>query len=175
MGKFLILWLLMLGVAAEICRADEVVPVTPFRTVERIHPKTGKPYVTLTPEPSRPDPLERQHSRYRRPDYRMLKADSFRGEIDYDGPSSDRTKIYVFAGAVATAGTVGGIVLAPAAAASSGGAAGGAGGYLAAGSALSAGSVAAGLKATGYGGEERADFVQESGAWLVPDEPEAAS
>ncbi len=72
----------------------------------KAHPRTGRPYASIVapgeaPEAASPvRPLER-------PDYRYLHAG--RGEVAYQGPSSDRTKVYVLAGTLATAGVAAGM------------------------------------------------------------------
>ena len=132
-----------------ICRApaaifsSEIIEETQTRVILREHPKTGKPYVSIVssevPEP--PDPFTGRRGRIIRPDYRLLDPKVKSGEIPYEGPVSDRTKIYIFAASLATLGTVSALALPVAA--STGAASGGAGAYLAGGAAVTAGSAGA--------------------------------
>ncbi len=116
------------------------------RVIIREHPKTGKSYVSIisteTSEP--PDPFTGQRGRVIRPDYRLLDSKIKSGAIPYEGPVSDKTKIYIFAASLMTLGAVSGaLVLAAAPAATGAAASGGAGAYLAGGTAVVAGSAAA--------------------------------
>ena len=125
--------------------ASEVIEETRTRVVIREHPKTGKPYVSIVsseiPEP--PDPFTGQRGRIIRPDYRMLDPKVKSGQIPYNGPVSDRTRVYIFAASLMTVGTVGGAMIWAAAPAATGaGASSGAGALLAGGTAVTAGSAA---------------------------------
>ncbi len=131
--------------------ASEIVDETGTQVVVREHPKTGRPYVSIIPadQSIAQDPFASQRKRYSRPDYRMLDPKVKKGDIPYDGPWSDRKKVYIFATSLMTVGVVGGgIGLAVAPAASTGAAAGGGGAYLAAGTAVTAGSAATAAIAT---------------------------
>ncbi len=117
--------------------ANEVIPETSTDVVVREHPQTGLPYVSIT-DPNKP--LARfagDIKKYNRPDYRMLDPKVKPRDVQYDGPVSDRKKVYILAGALA-AGGIAGYAAAPVAAAS-GGAATGAGAYAAASAAVTAG------------------------------------
>lgn len=109
---------------------------------------SGKPLVCIKENaaPIRPY-LQSLAREIKRPDYRMLDYRTKPGEIPYEGPSNDRTKIYVFAATIATLGVVSGAALGAVAASSAaaGGASSGGAGLVAAGTALSAGTVSAAL------------------------------
>lgn len=125
--------------------ASEVIEETKTRVAIREHPKTGKPYVSIisteTPEP--PDPLTGQRGWIIRPDYRMLDPKVKSGVIPYEGPVSDRTKVYILAASLAAVGTAGGAaIMAAAPIATGAGASSGAGVFLAGGTAVTAGSAA---------------------------------
>jgi hypothetical protein len=132
--------------------ASEVIEETPTQVVIREHPKTGRPYVSIVSSgsPTPKDPFTQLRKSYSRPDYRMLDPKIKSGEIPYNGPWSDRKKVYLFAASIATVGTVGaslGLATASTAAASTA-ASGGAGAYLAAGTAVAGGAVAGAVGAT---------------------------
>lgn len=129
-----------LGAAEE----NEVFGPTDTEVAVREHPKTGKPYVTIVGKdgarlhPSMTGPVKL----VARPDYRMLDPKVKKGEIPYDGPVSDRKKVYALAGTLAVTGVVAGTaVIAAAPAATGAGAAGGAGIYGAAGAAVLTGTA----------------------------------
>lgn len=144
--------------------ASEVIDETKTRVIIREHPKTGKPYVSIVSSeiPDPPDPFTGQWGRIIRPDYRLLDPKVKSGEIPYEGPVSDSTRIYIFAATLATLGAAG-AVLAPAAAPAAAGAAasGGAGAYLAGGAAVTAGSVAA-YSAAAHVPPEKENYQHES-------------
>lgn len=122
------------------------------QVVIREHPKTGKSYVTIvsSEEPVPADPFTHQRDKYSRPDYRMLDPKAKKGDYVYDGPYSDRKKVYIFAAsmiAVGVTGGVAGMALAPAATGTAA-SAGGGGAYL----------IGAGV-ATGVGGVVAADAL----------------
>lgn len=128
--------------------ANEVTEKTGTRVVVRNHPKTGKPFISIVPanQNLNSDFFSRYRSNSGRPDYRMLDPNTKTGEIPYNGPSSDRKKVYILAASLATIGVVGGTsIIAAAPAATGAGAAGGAGLYGAAGTAIAAGSLSASL------------------------------
>ena len=122
------------------------------QVIIREHPKTGKSYVTIVSSdiPVPPDPFtNRDH--YSRPDYRMLDPKMKKGDYVYDGPYSDRKKVYIFAAsmiAIGVTGGVAGMALAPAATGTAA-SAGGGGAYL----------IGAGV-ATGVGGVAAADALK---------------
>ena len=124
---------------------NAVMPKTHTRVLVREHPRTGKPYVVITDRENAPDPfaLLRTSKPMMRPDYRMLDPKIKSGQIPYEGPVSDRRKVYIFAGSLAALGTAGGAAMIAAAPAATGaGAAGGAGVFAGAGAGVAAGSVA---------------------------------
>lgn len=137
-----------ISLAAE----NEIFPKTRTQVVVREHPRTGKPYVVITdPGKEALDPFTaiRTAKPMMRPDYRMLDPNIKRGSIPYEGPVSDRKKVYIFAATLATLGTVGGAaIIAAAPAATGAGAAGGAGMYAGAGAGVTAGTVAGTFAAT---------------------------
>lgn len=137
--------LLAAGTAAHGIFASEVMEETKTVVVVREHPKTGGPYVVITlPEKKGIDPLLRLRGRLSRPDYRLLDPKLKAGKIPYEGPVSDRKKVYLFAAGIAAAGTASGaLVIASAPAATGAAASGGAGAYLAGGAAVATGSAAA--------------------------------
>ncbi len=123
--------------------ADEVITQTPTKVVVREHIKTGKPYVVITSAQGDRNPFASIPVATRvRPDYRLLDPKVKASQVRYEGPVSDRKKVYIFAGTIAALGTAGGAaVIAAAPAATGAGAAGGAGGYAAAGTAVAAGTI----------------------------------
>jgi len=123
--------------------SSEIIDDTQTRAIVREHPKTGRPYVSIIPSeaPDPPDPFTGQKGQIIRPDYRLLDPKIKSGEVPYEGPVSDRTKVYIFAASLATLGTVGALALPVAA--GTGAASGGAGAYLAGGAAVTAGSAGA--------------------------------
>ncbi len=110
----------------------------------RNHPRTGKPYVSIvSPDRVSVDPFAGNRKSYLRPDYRMLDPKIKSGAIPYNGPYSDRKKVYILAASLATVGAAGGTaIIAAAPAATGAGASGGAGAFLAGGTAVVAGSAA---------------------------------
>ena len=146
--------------------ASEVIENTQTRVVRREHPKTEKPYVSIVPMNSSDDsaPIANYRRITSRPDYRMLDPKIKSGQIPYDGPFSDATKVYVFAATLATLGTVGGAVglaTLPATTAATGVAASGGSAYLAAGGAVAA-TGAAGVTIATKSDSENDDFTQIS-------------
>jgi hypothetical protein len=152
--------------------ASEVVEETSTQVIVREHPQTGKPYVTIISADTAESkgPFETQGKKYARPDYRMLDPKVKAGDIPYDGPWSDRKKVYIFAASLMTVGVVGGgIGMAVAPAASTGAAAGGGGAYLAAGTAVTAGSAATAAVAT-QPDPKRDDYDHKSESKLLEQE-----
>ncbi len=126
--------------------ANEVIENTQTRVIVREHPKTGKPFVSIVRSDVNNDTtFFGKFSIVSRPDYRMLDPKVKAKDVPYDGPVSDRRKVYILAGTLAALGAAGGVIgtLAPAVATSSGGAAGGAGLY-AGGAALTGGGTIVG-------------------------------
>ncbi len=146
----ILLMILMLAVPAGYADDNEVTRTTPARVVVRQHPKTGRPYVVIASDKGNRNPLVVPASASRfRPDYRMLDPKMKSGKIPYEGPVSDRKKVYIFAATVAALGTAGGAsIIAAAPAATGTGAAGGAGAYAAAGAGVATGTVSAALDKT---------------------------
>ncbi len=118
--------------------ANEVLDPTYTQVIVRDHPTTGEPYVSITDSGDvSMNPLLPSENEYSRPDYRMLDPNVKRGSYEYDGPYSDRKKVYIFGAsliAVGLTGATAGIALAPA----TGAASTGGGAYLAAGAAVAA-------------------------------------
>jgi hypothetical protein len=155
----------LLAVPASVNGDLEIKDPTHTCVAVKKHPKTGKPYVTILPEnvssgdaeiisasrAASPQPTPA------RPDYRMLDWKVKNGAIPYDGPSSNRTKVYVFAASIATLGVVSGaavLAVAPATAAATGASASGAGIYAAGGAAVTAGTVSTALIQTKPDGKQ---------------------
>ncbi|MCM8775638.1 MAG: hypothetical protein NC930_04720 [Candidatus Omnitrophica bacterium] len=126
--------------------ASEVIPQTDTKVVIRKHPRTGEPYVCIIPstgEVSR-NPLPALQGTVSRPDYRLLDPNVKAREVPYQGPYSNRKRVYILAASLATVGTVGGAVgLAAAPAATGTAASGGAGVFAAGGTAVVTGAAAA--------------------------------
>ena len=145
---------------------NEIIPETRTRIVVRHHPRTGKPFVSITDKDSQQNPFPEVQN-WKRPDYRMLDPKIKAGQFPYEGPSSDRRKVYALAAALATVGTVGGIgIIAAAPAATGAGAAGGAGIYGVAGGAIAAGTVS-GAAASTRSGPEKDNFTHVSQAHKI--------
>jgi len=128
--------LVMTLAAGPACAAEaenEVIQESDIKVFIREHPQTGKPFVSLRQEDDPQDLFKGFVKREFRPDYKMLDARTKSGDVPYDGPTSDRKKVYIFAASMITLGVAGGIVTAamPAGAAASG--AGGGTGLLGAG------------------------------------------
>lgn len=129
--------------------AEEVKDPTNTQIIVRQHPKTGKPYVSIVPSGEVPkDPFTGALKKYARPDYRMLDPHFKSGDIPYNGPVSDRKKVYLFVASLMTVGTVGGAIGIAAAPVAAGTAAGGAGAYVGAGAAVAGTATAASLLAS---------------------------
>ncbi len=129
--------------------SEEIKDTTHTQVVVRQHPKTGKPYVSIVPSDAVPaDLFTGSATSYTRPDYRMLDPHFKNGDIPYNGPVSDRKKVYVFAATLMTVGTVGGAVGMATAPAAAGTASGGAGAYVGAGAAVAGTATAASLAAS---------------------------
>jgi hypothetical protein len=148
LGLLLVLGAPIPGLAA----GEEVAEVrdeTQTQAVVKKHTKTGRPYVTVksdsAPAVLKGQSREENRGPVRRPDYRLLDWKRKDGEIPYEGPWSDRTKVYLFAAGVATVGVAGGGLVMASAPAAAGAAASatGAGSFGAAGGAVAGGSVAA--------------------------------
>ena len=145
------------AIASEIPQVTEIKPSeiedeTHSRVIIREHPKTGKSYVSIVSSeaPVPEDPFTHQRNRYLRPDYRMLDPKAKKGDYQYDGPYSDRTKVYIFGATLIAGGITGGALgMAAAPAATGAASAGGGGAYL----------IGAGV-ATGAGGMTLAEMTK---------------
>ena len=135
-------WLLMISCGAV--SASEVIEETATRVVVREHPRTGRPYVSIVSSevPDSQGLFPEDMGAMRRPDYRMLDPNIKEGAVPYEGPWSDRKKVYVFAASLAALGTAGG-ALGMAAASSTAASASGAGVYVGAGTAVGVGTTGA--------------------------------
>ena len=129
--------------SGSVYAASEVLPETSSKVVVRDHPRTGRPYVVITSSTQSINPFEKLPVLTKmRPDYRMLDPKMKSGKIPYQGPVSDRKKVYVFAASIATLGAVGGTAIIAAAPAATGvGASGGAGAYALAGTGVASGTL----------------------------------
>ena len=151
--------------------ASEVMEESGTRVIVREHPKTGKPYVSIVPfQGEIPlDPFTGQR-KYSRPDYRMLDPKIKSGQIPYEGPYSDRKKIYIFAASLAALGTASGAaVTALAPAATGAGASGGAGAYFAGGGAVVAGTAVTAARVN-RSDPEKQNYTLRSESRLVKEE-----
>lgn len=142
MFKILMAIVFLFQTAVPCFAENEVLDQSSSQVIVRQHPKTGKPYASIVPAGAvPPDPFTRSANAYMRPDYRLLDPNYKPGDIPYQGPVSDRKKVYLFAAGLAVTGVATGavgIATAPVAA----GTAGGGGAYLAGGAAV-AGTTAA--------------------------------
>lgn len=129
MKKFLVLILALWLCAGPVLAAEnEVLTETGTKVFIREHPQTGKPFVSLRKERDATDLFKGFVKREVRPDYKMLDAKTKSGDVPYDGPVSDRKKVYIFAATMMTLGVAGGIVtVAMPAGAAAAGASGGTG------------------------------------------------
>lgn len=119
---------------------NEVFPDSGAKVYVREHPQTGKPFVTLGAGQIARNPFPDFKKREIRPDYGMLDANA--RDVPYDGPVSDRRKVYVFAATMMTLGVAGGVVTAAMPVAAAAGT-GGAGTGMLAGGAVVVNAVAA--------------------------------
>lgn len=147
--------------------ANEVLPETPTLVHVRQHPGTGKDYAVIldASDPEGQNPFAGQFRRSSRPDYRLLDHRLKKGDIPYDGPVSDRRRVYLFAGALALSGLAAGTLM-PVASAVGTGSAAGAGAFAAGGTAVSTGSIALSLRAA-RPDPNRENFVHETRAVLI--------
>ena len=162
MNKFT-LFLIITLIFTQALQASEVFEETPTHVVVREHPKTKKPYVSITSDLSQKDPFESLRGPGFRPDYRMLDPKVKSGEIPYEGPYTSAKKIYIFAASLATLGAASGaavLVAVPASTAVAGTATGG-GAYLA-GAGIVTGAAAAGTVAVTKSNSNQDDFTQIS-------------
>ncbi|MBN1687537.1 MAG: hypothetical protein JW893_00395 [Candidatus Omnitrophica bacterium] len=164
LGIFLLIFLLVFQPLPTY--TSEVLPETETEVLVREHPKTGKPYISIVSvyDPEGGNLFKDSLKGGVRPDYRLLDRTTKPGEIPYEGPVSDRTKVYVLAASLATLGAVGSAVVPVAA--TTGSAAGGAGAYAAAGAAVSAGTVSTAWLKT-RPDPEKDDYVLESSTAVV--------
>lgn len=142
--KWLTAWVLLMLFSPGILFADsEVLPGGSAQIAVREHPRTGKPFVAITSGQNKNrDVFSAQKKMMKRPDYRMLDPKVKSKDTGYEGPVSDRKKVYILAASLATIGTVGGTAIIAAAPAATGtGAAGGAGVFAGAGAGVAAGTL----------------------------------
>ncbi len=175
--KRLLLFLMLLFPAAlhAANTGTEVVQQTDTQVLVRQHPRTGREYVAIVksgPGQTRMERVPVSKTRFH-PDYRMLDPKLKSGAIPYEGPVSDRKKVYIFAAAVAAVGAAGGTaIIAGAPAATGAGAAGGAGGYAAAGTAVGAGTLSTSILNTRPDPDkDKIEQGSESRQVLVKDTP----
>jgi hypothetical protein len=162
--------LFMMIFAASSLGADEILEETHTKVTVRNHPRTGIPFVSISPEDAASDPFA-DSKPVKRPDYRMLDPKIKPKDVGYEGPVSDRKKVYILAASLATVGTVGGAgIIAAAPAATGTGAASGAGLYGAAGTAVVAGTAAGTVHLTKPSEPERVNFSHVSEAHAVPED-----
>ena len=143
--------------------ASEVIEETRTQVIVREHPKTGKSYVSIVsadnPDPK--DPFTGQRQKFSRPDYRLLDPQIKAKDIPYEGPYSDRKKVFLFAASIAAVGAAGGIAgLAATPAAAGAGASGPAGAYMAGAGAVAGTAAAASVHATTGSGKD--NFIHRS-------------
>ncbi|MFC1808918.1 hypothetical protein ACFL3D_02195 [Candidatus Omnitrophota bacterium] len=145
---------------------SEVVIVSDARVSVRVHPRTGEEYVSIHPveqELPRYD-FQTHGEKYSRPDYEMLSHTTKSGDVYYDGPVSDRTKVYVLAATLAASGIAAGAVAqagVAAAATTASTASAGAGAYATAGAVLMGISIGTPL-IRAQPDPHRDDFIHES-------------
>lgn len=143
-----------LNADSEVIRESSVQQV-----VVREHPRTGNPYIAVTAAGNPQDPFLGKRAKVSRPDYQMLDPKVKSGQIPYDGPSSDRKKVYILAASLATIGAVGGTaIIASAPAATGAGATTGAGAYAGAGAGIAAGTLGGSI-AMSRSGPEKDNFT----------------
>ena len=170
-GKAILMVIVSLAVFPPFSRpASEVLTETKTKVLVRENPVTGKPFVSVvaSDNPEASNPFRGIKKANTRPDYRMLDPKVKSGQIPYDGPVSDRKKVYILAASLATLGAAGGII-GPAvlpATASTGSVAGGAGLYAAAGTAVSAGTVSAAWLKT-RPDPQKDDYILKSGSKVM--------
>ena len=149
--------------------APEVFKESAVEVVVREHPVTGKPFVLIVSTEGGPGtPLFPWSGKpFTRPDYRMLDGNVKRSAVPYDGPVSDRKKVYLLAATLAAGGVTGGAVgFAPASTAGAASAAGGGAAFTASGAGLAAGAVTAAVKVSG-GSKGFGQMRQKSEARLL--------
>ncbi|MBN1493343.1 MAG: hypothetical protein JW938_04280 [Candidatus Omnitrophica bacterium] len=143
----------------------EIIDTSTTRVAVRIHPKTGNEYIAIYALDHEKPLYDFQVSgeKYSRPDYQMLSHTTRSGDIPYDGPVSDRTKIYVLAATLAASGIAAGAVAqaTAAAAATTTASTGAAGAYATAGAVLGGVSIATPL-IKARPDPHRNDFIHES-------------
>jgi hypothetical protein len=112
--KKILVWVLTVTLCAGpvFAAENEVLQESGVKVFVREHPQTGKPFVSLRKETGSQDFFKGFVKREIRPDYKMLDAKTKSGDIPYDGPVSDRKKVYIFAATMMTLGVAGGIVTA---------------------------------------------------------------
>jgi hypothetical protein len=109
--KKVLVWglVIIMGLSPVCAEESEVLPEAPEKVFVREHPQTGKPFVSLRNKENTKDPFKGFVKREVRPDYKMLDAKTKSGDVPYDGPVSDRKKVYIFAATMMTLGVAGGI------------------------------------------------------------------
>ena len=155
-----LIYVMILGSSVQ--AAIEVIEDTHTRAERRINPNTGKSFLVIIPEGNGESHsyFRPEQKQYSRPDYRLLDPGFKKGKILYDGPYSDRTKVYVLAGALAAGGVLG-AALAPAAAV--GAASTGSGAYaFAGGSAVVSGTAAVVINAASEKKPDRVEFRSQA-------------
>lgn len=167
--------MLVLGASTVSGLESEVLDESPVKVFVREHPQTGKPFVSLRKGDKGPDFFKGFVKREIRPDYAMLDAAKRSGDIPYDGPVSDRKKVYIFAATMITLGVAGGIATAALPATAAAGGASGGTGLLGAGAvtvvAGTAGTVA--LKSHLAPGEE--NYIHEGVTSAEKSDPQSLS
>ena len=97
--KKILLWILamIVSVGPVFAEEQEVLQEGVAKVFVREHPQTGKAFVSLRREGATQDLFKGFVKREIRPDYKMLDAKTRSGDAPYDGPVSDRKKVYIFA------------------------------------------------------------------------------
>ena len=124
--------------------ANEVNVENQTSVVVHEHPQTGRPYLCIVKAGTPPRKIfYGPRKKFKKPNYRLLDPHVSPKEAGYDGPSSDRTKIYVLAGALAAGGVAAYAALPVSATAGlpAGSLAGGAALYAGAGAAVTTGTL----------------------------------
>lgn len=175
MSKSYFVWVLLFlfpVTALSVENTQEVLrSATKAQMVKRVHPVTKQTFFSIVESGAEEYPMGLERATPRsRPDYRLLERDADASKIYYDGPVSDRKKIYLFAGTVAAVGTVAGTagLLAAASSTATTGAAGGAGAYAAGGTAVLSG-VAGTVAVKSKPDTEQAPYIHEATSIQVPE------
>jgi hypothetical protein len=137
------------------------------QVVVRVAPGTQRPFVSIVSDAAATEErfIASSETGRGRPDYRMLAYTVPRDTPLYEGPYSDRTKVYILAGALMTTG-IATAAIGAAAPAALGAASSGAGAYAAAGTAVGVTTLATALiKARQHPDEH--DFTHTSQTRLI--------